>query len=177
MKIPIFLSYSTPYTSKQQKFIDDVKEYLLFRGMEPRTLGVTDYDMDEPLVASRRLMIESNGLITLAFRRYFVAKGAEKPGHEKEVKIANQYFSSVWCQIETAMAFQLGLPILIFREQGVIADGVLEKGVVGTYLSEFDLSNPGEYYLDSAEWRQVIGEWEGYVRAVRKAKGKPPKLY
>ena len=177
MRIPIFLSYSNPYTMRQEKFITDVKNYLLSRGLEPRTLGVTDYDTDEPLVASRRLMIESNGLITMAFRRYFIAKGAERPGTPKEVKINNQFFSSVWCQIESAMAFQLGLPILIFREKGVIADGVLEKGVVGTYLSEFDLSNPAESYLDSSEWRQIIGEWEGYVRTVRKTKGKPPKLY
>ena len=73
MRIPIFLSYSTPYTVRQEKFIADVKNYLLARGLEPRTLGVTDYDTDEPLVASRRLMMESNGLITMAFRRYFIA--------------------------------------------------------------------------------------------------------
>jgi len=36
------------------------------RGLEPRTLGVTDYDMDAPLKAIRRLMLESNGLITIA---------------------------------------------------------------------------------------------------------------
>nr|VFJ88362.1 MAG: hypothetical protein BECKLFY1418A_GA0070994_100411 [Candidatus Kentron sp. LFY] len=42
------------------------------RGLEPRTLGVTDYDMDAPLKAIRRLMLESNGLITIALRRSLI---------------------------------------------------------------------------------------------------------
>lgn len=31
------------------------------------------------------------------------------------------------------MAVQIGLPVLILRESGVVADGILEKGVLGTY--------------------------------------------
>jgi len=44
------------------------------RGLEPRTLGVTDYDMDAPLKAIRRLMLESNGLITIAFKRALITE-------------------------------------------------------------------------------------------------------
>ena len=176
MNIPVFLSYSRPYTATQQEFIDKVREYLGKRGLESRTLGVTDYDMDEPLTAIRRLMLESNGLLAIAFRRYHIEAGEEKiQGGSK--KLDNQYFSSAWCQIEPAMAFQLGLPILIFREKGVVADGVLEKGVLGTYLPEFDLTQPIDAYLGASEWNQIIAEWEGYVRVVRKVKGKPPRMY
>lgn len=32
------------------------------------------------------------------------------------------------------MAFQLGLPILSLKEEGVLAEGVLERGVTGLYL-------------------------------------------
>lgn len=112
-------------------------------------------------------MFESNGLLAIAFKRYYVVNGIEKPKSIDEKNISNKYFSSPWCHIEPAMAFQLGLPILIIRE----------KGVIGTYLPEFDLSNPIEEYLKSEEWNQIIGEWEGYVRAVKKAKGKPLMLY
>ncbi len=181
MNIPVFLSYSRPYTDHQQEFIDRVREFLASRGLESRTLGVTDYDMDEPLTAIRRLMLESNGLLAIAFRRYHIEEGAEKvrgeQGEPKDRLLSDQYFSSAWCQIEPAMAFQLGLPILIFREKGVIADGVLEKGVLGTYLPEFDLTKPIDDYLKAPEWNQIIAEWEGYVRVVRKVKGKPPRLY
>ena len=48
--------------------------------------------------------------------------------------------TSPFCHIEPAMAFQLGLPVLVFREKGVLDDGILEKGGCWVYiLSEFDL--------------------------------------
>lgn len=75
------------------------------------------------------------------------------------------------------MAYQVGLPVLIIREKGVIADGVLEKGVIGTYMPEFDLDKPTSNYLTSKEWEQIIHKWEGYVSQVIEHKGNPPKLY
>lgn len=177
--ISIFLSYPKPFNTKQEKFIDDIKEYLKKRGFEPRTLGVTDYDMDEPLTAIRRLMLESNGLLTVAFRRTFVEAGKGKPKSdigESEYDISGKWITSPYSQIEPAMAFQIGLPILILREAGVIADGILEKGVTGTYLPEFDLEK-GASYLENNEWQQIIGKWEGFVRKVVETKGNPPKLY
>lgn len=75
MKDSVFLSYPQPYLKKQKQFIDKVASYLEERGLQPRTLGVTDYDMDAPLTAIRRLLLESNGLIAIAFRRSLVVNG------------------------------------------------------------------------------------------------------
>jgi hypothetical protein len=61
-----------------------------------------------------------------------------------------------WCHIEAAMAFQLGLPLLIFRKRGVHDDGALERGVTGFYLPEFDLTNACDDYFQKQEWRQLI---------------------
>lgn len=177
MRIPVFLSYPYPYNGEQELFIGRVKEYLNSRGIEPCTLGVTDYDIEEPLNAIRGIMRDVDGLITVGFRRYYIENGLEKPKNRFEKKIANQFLTSPWCHIETAMAFQLGLPILVFREHGVIEDGIFEKGVVGTYLPQFDLSTPFEDYFESEEWNQILGTWEGYVRSVKKSKGKPPKQF
>ncbi len=60
MKTSVFLSYPKPFSTEQQSFIGELSLYLQSRGLEPRTLGVTDYDMDAPLRAIRRLMLESN---------------------------------------------------------------------------------------------------------------------
>jgi len=79
--------------------------------------------------------------------------------------------------VRLSMAYQLGLPILIFRQKGVIADGILERGVVGLYMPEFDLDKSVDHYFASAEWHGVIGEWEGYVRSVVAKKGSPPSLF
>ncbi len=181
MNIPVFLSYPQPYLNRQQNFINYIKEYLLERGIEARTLGITDYDMEEPLIAIRRLMLECNGLLTIAFRRCFVEKGVGKPKSDidniKEYSLNDIWLTSPYCHIEPAMAFQIGLPILIFREHGVIADGILEKGVTGTYLPEFNLESDIKKYFESDEWKQLIGKWECYVRNVAINKGYPPKLY
>ena len=47
----IFLSYPIPYLKKQQRFIELLKNYIEKEGFQARTLGVSDYDMDAPLVA------------------------------------------------------------------------------------------------------------------------------
>lgn len=181
MGVSVFLSYPQPYLQRQKDFIDAIRKYLEERGFCARTLGVTDYDMEAPLVAIRRLMLESNGLLTIAFRRAYIEKGTGKPNtninNMSEYDISNKWLTSPYCQIEPAMAFQIGLPILIFREKGVIDDGILEKGVVGTYMPEFDLDKPIDEYFKSDEWKQLIGKWEGKVMKVCDNKGLPPKLY
>ena len=192
MNIPVFLSCSGPYTKEQEAFKAKVRTHLEdYLGFMPRTLGETDYDPEEPLTACRRLMMECNGLITLAFRRYYVHEGWEYPDSPPQTKlqdkktdnpikqkpIAGKYFTSPWCQIEATMAFSLGLPILVFREKGVIEWGLLAKGIAGLYLpEEFDVNNP-EDYLQRQEWKEIISEWGGWVRAVRRSKGYPPRAY
>mgnify|MGYP001563995591 CR=1 FL=1 len=181
MRIPVFLSYPKPHVKRQQAFVIKLEKYLRRRGFEPRTLGVTDYDMDAPLKAIRRLMLESSGLITVAFKRTLVSDGVVRPdadlpgAHPSTLKSA--WFTSPYCQIEPAMAYQLGLPTLILRERGVVAEGLLDKGVLGAYMPEFSLEARGVDYLNSHEWKDLIGKWEGFVRAVIDHKGSPPKLF
>jgi len=179
MRIPVFLSCPKPFNESQQDFIERINSYLAKRGFETRTLGVTDYDMEEPLVAIRRMMLESNGVLTIAFKRTYIKSGTIKPNSnlgQNETPVGDSWITSPWAHIEPSMAFQIGIPVLILREKGVVANGILEKGVLGTYLPEFDLDKE-DSYLDSNEWNQIIGIWEGYVRKVVETKGKPPKLY
>lgn len=179
-KIPVFLSYPKPHLKKQNEFIEKIKVILDKKGFIGRTLGVTDYDMDEPLTAIRRLMLECNGVITIAFRRTYIETGVIKAYSDTDdnpTPIKEKWLTSPYCHIEPAMAFQIGLPVLIFRENGIIQDGVLEKGIIGTYLPEFNLESDMDKYLIDGEWNQILGKWEGYVRKVVENKGRPPKLY
>ncbi len=137
--------------------------------------------MDAPLKAVRRLMLECNGLITLAFRRTYIETGVSRYGTDIPGTVSHsvdgQWLTSPWAHIEPAMAYQLGLPILIFREKGVLEEGILDKGVAGLYIPEFDLDGSPEDHFGSSERHDVIGKWEGYVRAVVAHKGNPPSLY
>ena len=181
MGISIFLSYPKPCFGRQKAFVEQIFKYLSERGFAPRTLGVNEYNMDAPLTAIRRLMSESNGLLTIAFRRTFIEKGTARLRTDierlSEEKIDGLWLTTPWAHIEPAMAYQLGLPVLMLRERGVLADGILERGVVGLYMPEFDLDQPMDAYFASPEWRGVIGKWEGYVRSVVEHKGRPPELY
>ena len=180
MPISVFLSHPQPINDAQKEFIDKLKVWLDTRGFMARTLGVTDYSDAAPLNAIRGLMSESNGLICIALRRSYIEKGAatvRRGRNYVEKKIEDQWLTSPWAHIEPAMAYQIGLPVLILRESGVLADGVLEKGIIGLYMPEFDLAFADEHYLDTPEWTGVSRQWEQHVRNVVANKSHPPKLY
>jgi len=120
------------------------------------------------------------GLISIEFKRtHAIAatkySGADVAG-QSEQKMDDIWLTSPYCQIEPAMAFQLGLPILILREEGVLAEGVLEKGVTGLYLPEFNLSSASSY-ITGKECRHLLEQWGGYVRTVYRRRGDPPTLF
>jgi hypothetical protein len=181
VKISVFLSYPSPHLELQTRFVRRVSSYLDGRGFVPRTLGVTDYDIDAPLKAIRRLMLECNGLLTIALARTYIEKGTGNYRTDvdrmTEKSLDGCYLTSPWSHIEAAMAYQIGLPVLVFREAGVVADGILEQGVIGTYMPEIDLERPFDDHFASPQWLEVMSRWEGYVRAVADHKGNPPRLY
>lgn len=182
-RIPVFLSYPTPFNEEQVAFLGRMSSYLRSRGIVGRTLGVTDYDTDAPLRAVRRLMMESNGLIAIAFRRSHIERGtdcrasATAGSPNPSGSLTDVWLTSPWAHIEPAMAYQLGLPLLLLREVGVRPDGMLERGVAGLYMPEFDPEGDLDDYFDSPEWNDVIWKWESRVRTVVDNKGRPPKLY
>jgi hypothetical protein len=179
VKYPVFLSCPKPFMKSQEEFLVSVEEQLRANDLEPRTLGRSDYDMDAPLEGIRRLMVGCCGLIALTFRRTFIEKGTERLGSDNggsEVSRDGSWLTSPYCHIEPAMAFQIGLPLLLWRESGVLADGALDRGAMGASMPEFDLtgSTPD---LDHASWRQPFRIWMSRVEAVYRNRGAPPRLY
>lgn len=177
MAIPIFLSYPKPCNANQVKFISTLRSILEHRGIDAKTLGVNEYDTKVPLAGARRIMLESNGLMVVAFGRYHIKSGQHhflsRDGACESEKISGTWMTSPWCQIEAGMGFQLGLPVLILRERGVRADGVLEHGVMGAYMPEFDLSKDVKAYFSTEECRQLLQQFESQVFHFRDRKGLP----
>lgn len=181
MKIPVFVSRPAPHLAKQQDFIEKLSVELGNRGFNPLTLGPdASYDYDAPLIGIRRILTHCCGLVSVAFRRThaeIVTRYPESdvPGRSTE-DMSDVWLTSPYCQIEPAMAFQLGLPILILREQGVLAEGVLETGVTGLYLPEFSLSSESSF-IKSEMCQRLLDQWAGHVNSTYKSKGDPPKLF
>jgi|tagenome__1003787_1003787.scaffolds.fasta_scaffold20957989_5 hypothetical protein len=187
MSISVFLSHPRPASAAQRQFIAALTDYLRAREFAPRTLGITDYDMNAPMTAIRRLLLDASGVLTVALKRILIVDGqvlssretrGGGAGEDSVESVGGAWLTSVWSHIETAMAYQLGLPILHIRESGVRPDGLLERGIVGLCGPEFDLDAAApEDYVGSGEWVGVSGQWEGYVRAVYDARGAPPMLW
>lgn len=178
-RIPIFLSTPKCFMRAQETFLAAVEDQLRDNDLEPRTLGRNDYDMDTPLDGIRRMMIGSCGLLALAFRRSRIDAGTARPESDMEQAqddLAGAWLTSPYIQIEPAMAFQLGLPLLVWREKGVIADGVLDRGAFGAGMPEFDLSGPMPSLADR-QWREPFAQWCARVRTVYERRGAPPRLW
>ena len=171
MRTHVFLSYSMPVFARQRLFIEALRENLRARGLEPRTLGVTDYDSDSPLLAIRRVMLETNGLLCVAFRR------RELVGSASDSKSSERWTTSAYCHIEAAIAFELGVPVVMLIEAGVVREGVLREGVIGPRVPPVDLARPIRPYFRSNEWLQTAAKWEHQVRTVLDRKGYPRQWY
>ncbi len=186
MAISVFLSRPTPHQSRQTKFLNRVKQHLAERGLEPRTIGDTDYGL-QPMHQIRGVMMDCNGFIGLAFRRFLVIEGIDRPASDDRATtgghnlgaIANRWLTTPYVHLEAAAAYQIGLPIVLFVEDGVIQEGALESGVLSMYPPTFDLDDTDieKTFFGSGKWRQLINTWEGQVREVVHNKGRPPQLY
>jgi hypothetical protein len=75
------------------------------------------------------------------------------------VAMSQGWLTSPYCQVEAAMAYQLGLPILILREAGVISEGILEHGAVGVDMPEFDAAAPPADYFATRQWNDRFSDW------------------
>lgn len=188
MGIPVFLSRAQPHTMPQARFLKALCKHLRSRGLEPRTVGDTDFGLNG-LDAVRGLLRQCNGIISVAFRRAVVRDGVDRPDADqslgdavREVILTDTWLTTPWCHMEAAMAYQIGLPVLLVVENGVRQDGALENGVLGQYPPQFDLE-ADDRDLDAVfagnleKWRQLAGTWEGQVREVVHNRARPPALY
>jgi hypothetical protein len=182
MGVHIFLSRAAPHRRVQKRFLETLCATLRDRGLEERTVGDTDFGM-RPLEDIRGVMMECNGLLSVAFRRLIIHNGEDRPGNELAARVAKvdaeTWLTTLYCHLETAMAFQLGLPILVIVEKGVRQEGALEPGVLIMEPPEFDTESQSgsDDFFKSPKWTQLFATWEGNVREVVRTKRRPPALY
>lgn len=170
-KIPVFLSYATPFNDLQTEFlnrtVNEIEENLLF----PRTLGVSDQYTETPVASIRRMMLSSYGCLAIAFRRALVIQAISRPGSPGQAVFENFWLSSPFLQIEPAMAFERGLPLMILVEDGVSMNGVfggmLERGETPFIILTFSLLNEQSIvnFFNSTSWKEAFLDWVGEVRS------------
>lgn len=184
-RVPVFLSAPKPVKSSQQDFLEQLCRSLTRRRLHPRTLGVTDYDTREPLAGVYGVLAQCYGVVTVAFARTEIRSGRVlrewRPGDPAERvggrSVSGLSFTSPWSHIEAAMAYALGLPMIILRESGVYGDGVLQEGVAGIYLPEFQLDRSAADYLREPQAQGYLDAWTHQVQEVVRNRTEPPRHY
>jgi hypothetical protein len=164
-RIPIFLSTTNTVNGLQGQFLDrfvaEIEGALLF----PRTLPVSEQYPENILTNIRRLVFSSYGLLAINFRRFFVEILQSNVGQPPTT--TPFWEGSTFSQIEPAMAFQFGIPILLVREKGTdVSNGIWAGGITPLNIFiDWDSDNQSvDDFFNSIQWREVFANWSAEVR-------------
>lgn len=160
-RVPIFLSYPSKLNLIQQQFVDTIilkiKESLLF----PRTLPISEQYPETPLLNIRRMMLSSYGFVALDLSQRQINILQNNLGEEIDLKTLE---GSPFVQLEPAMAFQHGLPLLLIREKGVEQTGIWSFGIGPFLILEWNSALPLDNFFTNSSWLEIFQNWTSQVR-------------
>jgi hypothetical protein len=160
MKIPVFVSCPTKLSRQQiasRKII--IRELEKF-GLEPRTLGTSDYPTDCPLREVYLLARKCSGGIILGFEQFRANKGFWT-GQNKTYLKGSIGFPTPWNQLEAGILFSLQIPLMVFKEDS-IAGGVFDKGVTDVFIHKMPSVSMSKDEKDSLS--AIFLKWQTSVR-------------
>jgi len=146
--------------NNQQLTIKLLQELLESRGMCARTIGSTDFPNVSPMKAVEQLMRQCSGVIILGFPQMLIQKGISKPDTVQQKNVKNQYLPTPWNHIEASMAFMLGLPMFIIRNEG-IEGGIFDIGTTAHFIHTLDLNK--QDWIEENKFLQPFNQWYGEV--------------
>jgi hypothetical protein len=161
MNNKIFLSVGGVANEEQEAFIKLVEDRLRAEGLVPHTVGRNTFSSDAPLKTVMRLLDECSGTVVIALERLYFAEGMEKRHGPSQRKLSEVKISTPWNQIEAAMAYNKGHPLLVIVEEGLRTDGLLEKG----YDWYIQSMRPISAALATQEFNGVLASWKAKVLA------------
>lgn len=159
--VKVFVSAGTPGDASQESFRDAVIAFVAAAGFEPRLLTDRDWDRLNPLRGVRRAMDECNGAIVVAYARYRFPSGIElRRGGSRQLQDVS--FPTAWNQIEAAMAYERGLPLLVIAQSGLKEDAFLEStSDIRPFWTtlEADLSGTRGFFGYLNNWKRDVDEF------------------
>jgi hypothetical protein len=166
-KISTFLSVGKPHNIIQKNYINNMVKYLDSKNIIAETLGTTFWSNKSPLIPIQKKMQEVNGAIIIAMERFHSKEGVYKEESKEQEKFEDQYFATVWTQIEGAMAYQLGLPLLILKEKKLIAEGMFDPQIHEWRVTNINLNNSEEIFKNPI--KSQINAWIQDVQRYHKS--------
>lgn len=133
----IFLSRPTWIDKRYEKGLNGFLSLLNAHGLQPRTIGTTDFPSKSPMDEVVNLMRKCVGAVVLGFPQVIIEKGLIK-----DVAVSQPIsLGTEWNHIEAALAHCLGIPILVIHDKTVIR-GVFERGALNSFIYSFDFTDP-----------------------------------
>jgi hypothetical protein len=124
----VFVSMGTPYTEEFGKFRDELDSLLRNTcGVDPRIIGKNEYPAGNPLTHIYDVMRSCHGVIVVAYERKFLESGVEKRGGDAAQSISRRTYTTPWNDIESAMAYSLGIPLYVLCQKGLSEEGLIES--------------------------------------------------
>ncbi|MGC3973959.1 MAG: hypothetical protein QM771_06200 [Nitrospira sp.] len=155
-ELNVFVSVGGTATSEQEAFVRAVEDRLRSEGLIPHTVGRNTFSSDAPLKTVTNLLDKCAGTLVIALERSYFASGIEKRGGPKETTLTEIKLPTPWNQIEAAMTYARGLPLMVVVEAGLKSEGLLERGY-DWYVQWVQLEAAA---LHSTEFNGVLASWK-----------------
>jgi hypothetical protein len=155
MSTDVFLSVGRTFTDEQERFVSALELTLRTAGLNPRTVGRSDFSSKAPLRRIAEVLEECHGSVVLAFERSRAPQWVDRPGSPEEQQFDDARFPTVWNEIEASMSYAKRLPLLVLVQSGLRDDGLLEARY-DWYVQWIDLQ---EASLRTNEFQAVLADW------------------
>ena len=160
-RAPVFVSMPSKLGQPQQTTYDFLSELLHQYRIEGCTVGRTDHALGTPLGEVYRLAKRCSGGLILGFRQMKAQNVTMWPGSPREaVHPGDTYAPSMWNHLEAGILFSLGVPLLVFAEDGV-SGGIFDRGVGDIFIHPLPIGD-----LDNEQkenFSALVSEWSRHV--------------
>jgi hypothetical protein len=130
----IFVSRPNWIPEKFEKGLNSFYNLLKANGLNPRTIGQSDYPNKSPLDEVIGLLKKCEGTIVLGIPQIEITNGLIKG-----VKLDNSIqLGTEWNHIEAALSHSLDLPMLVVHHETVVR-GIFDRGACNSFLHKVNM--------------------------------------
>ncbi|HXQ73216.1 MAG TPA: hypothetical protein VN844_22140 [Pyrinomonadaceae bacterium] len=163
----IFVSVGKTSTPEQEEFVKAIEDRMRAEGLTPCTVGRNYWTAGAPLKKVIELMRECSGVVIIALERTYFPAGVERRGHPEAQELKEVRLPTPYNQVEAAMAYCYGHPLLVIVEDSLRTDGLLEKGN-DWYVQHL---KPHRDSLTTVEFNGILASWKDDLSAPRPNNG------
>ena len=164
MEHKIFVSVGRTSTREQEDFVCAIEERLRAEGFTPCTVGRNAWTAGAPLKRVMELMSECAGAVIIALERTYFPDGVERRGNPEAAQLKDIRLPTSFNQVEAAMAYTFGHPMLVIVERGLREEGLLERGN-DWFVQRVKVARES---LLSSEFSGVLSSWKEQVTSSKR---------